>query len=79
MKRRTRLASLSAAVGDLTASVRRARDARGERVRIYDASGHGRTLDPASKEAKAALEAAIRLIDEVADLRKLHENDANRR
>ena len=79
MRHRTRLASLTAAVGDMAASVRRARDARAEVVRIYDASGHGRTVDPASKEAKAALEAAIRLIDGVADLRKLHENGADRR
>ena len=79
MRRRTRLASLSAAVGDLAASVRRARDARAELVRIYDASGHGRTLDPTSEDANAALEAAIRLIDAVADLRKLHENGADRR
>jgi hypothetical protein len=79
MRRRTPLARLSAAVGDLAASLRRARDARAELVRVYDASGHGRTLDPASTEAKAALEAAIRLIDGVADLRKLHENVADRR
>jgi hypothetical protein len=79
MRRRTRLASLSAAVGDLAASLRRARDARAELVRLYDASGHGRTLDPASTEAKAALEAAMRLIDGVADLRKLQENGADRR
>jgi hypothetical protein len=74
MRRRTRLGSLTAAVGDLAASVRRARDARAETVRVYDASGHGRTLDPASDEAKAALEAANRLITGVADLRKMHEN-----
>jgi hypothetical protein len=79
MRRRTRLASLTAAVGDLAASLRRARDARAELVRVYDASGHGRTLDMASNEAKAALEAAIRLIDGVADLRKLQENGADRR
>ena len=79
MRRRTRLASLGAAMGDLAASVRRARDARAEVVRIYHASGHGRTLDPASEEAKAALEAAMRLIDGVADLRKLHENGADGR
>lgn len=79
MRRRTRLASLTAAVGDLAASVRRARDARAELVRVYDASGHGRTLDTASNEAKAALEAAIRLIDGVSDLRKLHESGADRR
>ena len=79
MRRRTRLASLTAAVGDLAASVRRARDARAELVRVYDASGQGRTIDAASNEAKAALEAAIRLIDGVADLRKLHESGADRR
>ena len=79
MRRRTRLASLSAAVGDLAASLRRARDARAELVRVYDASGHGRTLDPASTEAKAALEAAMRLIDGVADLRKLQENAGGER
>jgi hypothetical protein len=79
MRRRTRLASLSAAVGDLAASLRRARDARAELVRIYDPSGHGSTLDPASKGAKAALEAAMRLIDGLADLRKLQENGADDR
>ena len=79
MRRRNRLARLSAAVGDLAASLRRARDARAELVRMYDALGQGRTLDPASTEAKAALEAAMRLIDGVADLRKLQENGADRR
>jgi hypothetical protein len=79
MRRRTPLARMSAAVGDLAASLRRARDARAEVVRIYDASGHGHALAADSKEAKAALEAAMRLIDGVADLRKLHENDGDRR
>jgi hypothetical protein len=79
MRRRTPLARMSAAVGDLAASLRRARDARAEVVRVYDASGHGHTLGADSKEAKAALEAAMRLIDGVADLRKLHENDGDSR
>jgi hypothetical protein len=67
MRRRGRLGSVGAAVGDLASAVRRARNARATYVRIYDASGHGRTLDPASKEAKAALQAANRLLEGVLD------------
>jgi hypothetical protein len=76
VRRRGRLGSLSAAVGDLAAAVRRARDSRAVYVRTYDAVGHATTLDLASSEAKAALEAANRLLSGVADPRKLHENSA---
>jgi hypothetical protein len=67
---------VSAAVGDLAAAVRRARDSRAVYVRTYDPVGHATTLDPASDEAKAALEAANRLLGGVADRRKLQENGA---
>jgi hypothetical protein len=79
VRRRGRLGSVSAAVGDLAAAVRRARDARAVYVRTYDSVGHATTLDPASEEAKAALEAANRLLSGVADRRKLHENGAEDR
>jgi hypothetical protein len=74
MKRRTRLGGLSAVVGDLRSSVRRARDARQTRVRTYDASARPTTLDPASNEGKAALSAANQLLQALGDLRKLQEN-----
>jgi len=74
VRRRGRLGSLSAAVGDLAAAVRRARDSRAVYVRIVDSMGQATTLDPASEEAKAALEAANRLLSGVADRRKLQEN-----
>jgi hypothetical protein len=77
MRRRGRLGSVGAAVGDLASAVRRARDARTTYVRTYDASGQGRTLDPTSKEAKAALEAANRLLDGHLDSRKLHKNGSD--
>jgi hypothetical protein len=79
VRRRGRLGSLSAAVGDLAAAVRRARDARAVYVRIYDARGRATTLDPASEEAKAALQAANLLLEGLADVRKLHENSAESR
>jgi hypothetical protein len=76
MRRRGRLGSLSAAVGDLAAAVRRARDARAVYVRTYDEQAHATTLDPASEEAKAALQAANLLLKGLADVRKLQENGA---
>jgi hypothetical protein len=79
VRRRGRLAGLSAAVGDVAAAVRRARTAREPYVRTYDASGHGTTLDPDSEAANAALQAANALIEGVADLRKLHEKPAPER
>ena len=78
MRRRGRFGSVGAAVGDLASAVRRARDARATYVRTYDAAGQGRTVDPASKEAKAALEAANRLLEGLSEARKLHENGAER-
>jgi hypothetical protein len=77
MRRRGRLGSVGAAVGDLASAVRRARDARATYVRTYDEAGQGRTLDPASDEAKAALEAANRLLKGLSETRKLHENGAD--
>ena len=74
MRRRGRFGGLSAAVGDVARSLRRARAARGERVRVYDAAGHGTTVDPASIEGKAALEGANQLLKGVIDMRKLREN-----
>jgi hypothetical protein len=63
----------------LAGAVRRARDSRlAVFVRVYDAAGRGRRLDPASKEAKAALEAAMRLQEGSAEARKMHENGAGR-
>ena len=78
MRRRGRLGAVGAAVGDLASAVRRARDARGIYVRTYDTAGQGRTLDPASDEAKAALQAANRLLEGLAETRKMHENDGER-
>jgi hypothetical protein len=78
MRRRGRFGGLGAAVADLAGAVRRARDARAVGVRVYDAAGHARRLDPASAEAKAALEAAKRLQGGLAEARKLHENGDGR-
>jgi hypothetical protein len=43
-------------------------------VRIYDERGRATALDPASAEAKAALEAASLLLEGLADVRKLQGN-----
>ena len=78
MRRRGRLGSVGAAVGDLASAVRRARAGRAISVRTYDTAGQGRTIDPGSDEAKAALEAANRLLEGLAETRKMHENGAER-
>jgi hypothetical protein len=78
MRRRRRFGGVGAAVGDLASAVRRARDARATYVRTYDGPGVGRTLDPDSDAAKAAVEAANRLLESLSDSRKLDENGADR-
>jgi hypothetical protein len=74
VRRRGRLAGVSAVIGDLAATVQRARDARANYVRLYDPSGHGTTLVDGSTEAKAALEAANHLLNGLAETRKLEKN-----
>jgi hypothetical protein len=74
MRRRGRLAGVSAVLGDLAATVQRARAARANYVRTYDASGHGTTLLSGSTEEKAALEAANRLLNGLAESRKFEKN-----
>jgi hypothetical protein len=62
VKPRRPIDSLTSAVEDITGSLRRRRQSRELRVRLYDADGKVRTLDPASDEATAIVEAADELL-----------------
>lgn len=68
MKRRGRAESVAAAVGDLAGALRRRREAREPYVRVHDADGRVRTLDPADPQAGALLDAAEAMVD-AADAR----------
>jgi hypothetical protein len=65
MRRRGALDSLGAVVGDLTGALRRRREGRERRVRLYDERGHARTVDVEGEEAAPLLEAATAMIDAV--------------
>jgi hypothetical protein len=60
VSRRGRIAALA---GGLVATLRRRREDRAVRVRVYDAAGTPRTLDPRAGEGAALLEAAERAIE----------------
>ena len=63
MSRRGRVRTL---VGGLAATLRRRREDRAVRVRIYDAAGTPRALEPDSAEGAALVAAAERAIDAFA-------------
>ncbi len=63
MSRRGRIRTLA---GGLVATLRRRREDRAVRVRLYDAAGTPRTLDPGAGEGAALLAAAERMIDAAA-------------
>ncbi len=62
MSPRRPLGSLTAAVDELSAILRRRREDRARRVRIYDEQGHARALDPAGEEAAPLVDAAAAMI-----------------
>ena len=68
MKPRGRLDSLTAAVGDVAGVLRRRREGREPYVRLHDARGRVRALDPSSEEAEPLLDAAAAMVD-AADAR----------
>ena len=60
MSKRGRIQTLA---GGLVATLRRRREDRAVRVRVYDALGTPRTLDPGTGEGAALVAAAERVID----------------
>lgn len=60
MTGRGRIARLASG---LVATLRRRREDRGPRVRVYDAAGTPRALDPGSGQGAALLAAATRVLD----------------
>ncbi len=54
--------ALTAAVEDVAGSLRRRRESRALRVRLYDAGGRVRALDPDGEEARPLVEAADALL-----------------
>jgi hypothetical protein len=65
MRPRTPVESVAAAVGDLAGALRRRREAREPYVRVHDAAGRVRTLDPDDLETQALLDAAEAMVDAV--------------
>jgi hypothetical protein len=55
--------SVTAAVGDLAGALRRRREGREPYVRLHEAGGRVRSLDPAGAEAEALLDAAEAMVD----------------
>ena len=60
MRGRGRISTLA---GGLVATLRRRREDRSPRVRLYDSAGTPLALDPASPEGIALLDAATRVVD----------------
>ena len=65
MRQRGRIDSVTAAVGDAAATLRRRREARQPYVKVWAEEGEGRLLDPASPEAEALIETATGMVDVV--------------
>lgn len=65
MKQRGRMDSLTAAVGEAAASLRRRRESRRPYVKLYDDAGMALLLSPESDVAHALDAAAQALIDAV--------------
>ena len=63
MKPRGRIDSVTAAVGDVAGALRRRREAREARVRVYDGTGAMRALDPTDELAGAVLDTAMEMLD----------------
>ncbi|MGI8594894.1 MAG: hypothetical protein ACR2ML_11115 [Solirubrobacteraceae bacterium] len=62
MKPRRPIDALTAAVEDVAGSLRRRRESRALRIRLYDAGGRVRTLDPDDPVARPLVEAADALL-----------------
>jgi hypothetical protein len=65
VRQRGRIDSVTAAVGDAAATLRRRRDARQPYVKLWDAAGEVRMLDPGSPEAQALVDTATGMVDAV--------------
>ena len=63
MKPRGRMDSVSAAVGEAAASLRRRREARRPYAKVYDARGVARVLEPTSPQAADLIAAAEAMVD----------------
>ncbi len=63
MKPRGPMDSLNAAVGDLAGALRRRREGRGPYIRLHDADGRVRSVDPSTPEGEALLDAAQAIVD----------------
>jgi hypothetical protein len=65
VKPRGRMDSVSAAVGEAAASLRRRREGRRPYAKVYDDQGVARVLDPASAQAAELIAAAEAMVDAV--------------
>jgi len=62
VKPRRPIDALTAAAEDVAGSLRRRRESRALRIRLYDEAGRMRTLDPDDEEARPLVEAADALL-----------------
>jgi hypothetical protein len=69
MRQRGRIDSVTAAVGDAAATLRRRREARQPYVKVWGEAGEGRLLDPLSPEAQALIDTATGMVDAVESAR----------
>jgi hypothetical protein len=65
VRQRGRIDSVTAAVGDAAATLRRRRDARQPYVKLWDAAGEVRMPDPDSAEAQALIDTATGMVDAI--------------
>ena len=65
MRQRGRIDSVTAAVGDAAATLRRRREARQPYVKLWDAAGEVRMPDPDSPEAQALIDTATGMVDAI--------------
>jgi hypothetical protein len=63
VKPRGRIDSVTAAVGDMAGALRRRREGREARVRLYDRTGTMIAVDPAGEHAEALLDRAAEMLD----------------
>jgi hypothetical protein len=63
VKPRGRIDSVTAAVGDMAGALRRRREGREARVRLYDLTGAMIAVDPAGEQAGVMLDKAADMLD----------------
>ncbi len=66
MRPRRPIDALTAAVEDVAGSLRRRRESRALRIRLYDDAGRVRALDPDGEEARPLVEAADALLSSLS-------------